>query len=216
MNKRENRFEAYQQAKLQSREKLITDYLRYLKTTRVRFTYVTDLAAMVATHIAQKENGKCNKATLLRNKKYKALLLTFMASHLGGGTQNINELTVTDEKAKALLTTAQLDAANLRREVERLKAYISILEQGASEKNTAAIGQSDTPQLTNDLKENQLKYVRTCQALHAVLRHLESSISVDPARKAIIDLSRLRKNVIVDADLASPFIDWLNANQGIG
>ncbi|MGA4275684.1 hypothetical protein ACI2VH_02380 [Ralstonia nicotianae] len=215
MAKQRNTFEGYQQAKQERREQLIQQYLEQLRTSRVKFAHVTGLAEMVAAHIGHQEQQPCNKSTLLRNKRYKALLLTFMAAHLGTGAKTLRLSAVTDDKAKALVTTAQLETANLKREVERLKAYIAFLEK-SSNGNTPALTQrqleAEETHTKQSLHETQLKYTRTCQALLTVLRHLDRTISADPDRQQIIDLSRLRNNVVVDAQIAGAFFEWLRAN----
>jgi hypothetical protein len=218
MPKSRNTFEGYQEAKQERREKLIVEYLEHLKTSRVKFQHVTGLAEMVATHITLQEQAQkpCNRATLLRNKRYKALLLTFMAAHLGGGTKNLKLKDVADEKAKSLVVTAQLEASNLRREVDRLKVYVAHLEKQQSGQPAIGAAQVNDEMAQQALHNARLDLTRTCQALFAVLRHFERSVSVDMERGRVIDMSRLRDNVLVDEPLAAPFIEWLRLNRGIG
>ncbi|WP_429563135.1 hypothetical protein [Paraburkholderia sp. MM6662-R1] len=219
MAKGRNTFERYQQARQERRERLIDQFLNQLQSSRVRFEHVTGLADMVAMHISHQEQHPCNKATLLRNKRYKALLLTFMAAHLGAGTKNLRLNDLTDDKSKALVTTAQLEAGNLRREVERLNAYIGYLEKrqaGEPPRDHPAHSSADVEKATRSLREAQLKHTRTCQALFAVLRHLSQALSADAEHQRIIDLSRLRNNVVVDAAIAGPFFEWLAANKDVG
>lgn len=219
MVKGRNTFEGYQQAKQERRERLIVQYLEQLRSSRVKFQHVTGLADMVATHIAHQEQHPCNKATLLRNKRYKALLLTFMAAHLGPGTKSLRLKDVSDDKSKALVMTAQLESSNLQREVERLKAYIGYLEKtlcGKSLSSSPAHSSEDVKKVIRSRDEAQFMYTRTCQALLAVLSHLRQTLSTDPERQQIIDLSRLRNNVIVDAGTAGPFFEWLAANRDLG
>lgn len=211
MAKARNTFEGYQQAKQKRREQLMVEYLEQLKTSRVKFQHVTGLAEMVATHISHQEQKPCNRATLLRNNRYKALLLTFMAAHLGGGTKNLKLKDVVDEKAKSLVVTSQLEASNLRREVDRLKVYVAHLEkQPATLPSPVADGRAQ-----QEVRDVQLKLTRTCQALFAVLRHFDKMVSVDMEREVVLDMSRLRNNVLVDATLAAPFVEWLRLNSDI-
>lgn len=215
MPKRKNTFEGYQQAKQERREKLVIEYLEQLKTSRVKFQHVTGLAEMVATHLTHQEQRPCNRATLLRNKRYKALLLTFMAAHLGGGTKNLKLKSVADEKAKSLVVTAELEASNLKREVERLKVYIAHLEQHQTEQPALKVPPLERRANCQELHEAQLNLTRTCQALFAILRHFERTVSVDTDRGQVLDMSRLRNNVIVDSALATPFVEWLRRNKDI-
>ena len=219
MTKGRNTFEAYQQAKQAGREKAIVQYLEQLATSRVKFKHVTGLAEMVAIHITQSEQRPCNKATLLRNNRYKALLLTFMAAHLGAGTKSLRFRDIGDDKSKSLVATAQLEAANLRREVERLKRYVTQLDEKVSAPRNAGAqdgADTETEKLQETLRETQLKHTRTCQALFSLLNHFSQTVSADVEQQRILDLSRLRNNVIVDSAKAAPFFEWLAANRGIG
>jgi len=219
VTKGRNTFEAYQQAKQAGREKAIVQYLEQLATSRVKFKHVTGLAEMVAIHITQSEQRPCNKATLLRNNRYKALLLTFMAAHLGAGTKSLRFRDIGDDKSKSLVATAQLEAANLRREVERLKRYVTQLDEKVSAPRNAGAqdgADTETEKLQETLRETQLKHTRTCQALFSLLNHFSQTVSADVEQQRILDLSRLRNNVIVDSAKAAPFFEWLAANRGIG
>ena len=216
---RQDTFEGYQQAKQEGREKLIIQYLEQLATSRVKFKHVTGLADMVAIHITQSEHRPCNKATLLRNDRYKALLLSFMAAHLGAGTKSLRFRDLGDDKSKAQVVTAQLEAANLRRDVERLKGYVTHLEGNKDAPRIKGSEKDRVSELANmqqSLRETHLKHTRTCQALLALLNHFSQTVSVDVQQQRIVDLSRLRNNVIVDSSKAAPFFEWLAANKGVG
>lgn len=215
MAKARNRFEGYQQAKQERRERLIVDYLEQLKTSRVKFNHVTGLAEMVATHISYQEQKPCHRATLLRNDRYKALLLTFMAAHLGGGTKSLRLKDVADEVAKSLVVTSQLEASNLRREVDRLKAYVAHLEMQQSGRRATQSPPVDESSTQQEVRDVRLKLTRTCQALWAVLHHFDNMVSVEMEREVVLDMSRLRNNVLVDTTLAAPFVEWLRLNRDI-
>lgn len=214
MPKATNTFDGYQQANQERREFLVTQYLEQLRASRVKFPHVTSLAEMVATHVAHQEQKPCNKATLLRNNRYKALLLTFMAVHLGAGTKSLKLKDVTDAKAKALVTTAQLEVSNLKRESERLKTYIAYLEKHQSSVSPGTVA-DESEQMRNTLHDIQLKYTRTCQSLYKLLQHFGKTVCVDPDHQQILDMSRLRNNVVVEAVTATPFFEWLHLNSNV-
>lgn len=44
---------------------------------------------------------------------------------------------------------------------------------------------------------------------------LGSGLAVNMQWEQILDMSRLRNNVIVDAALAAPFVEWLRLNKDI-
>ena len=215
MKKGRNTFKKYQAAKQDSRAQLIERHLKFLGTTRIKFPHVTGLAEMVAMHVSQQEEQPCNKSTLLRNKRYKSLLLSFMSRHLGNGIQAVKVSEIDDERAKILVLSTQLEATNLRREIERLKTYVSYLESHQSE-STQPQPIPDNADLHKLIHEIRLKYVRTCQALQHVLQHHEKSLAIHTSKRQILDMSRLRNNVVVDTDLAEPFFLWLDENSGIG
>ena len=221
--KGKNTFENFQEEKQKRREDYIVAFLDSLKSSRVKFPHVTALAEMVAKHIAQIENGPCNKATLLRNNRYKVLLLTFIACQLAGGTKNIHARYITDDKAKALLASAQLHANNYRRENERLKTHVAALMGNDAAGHPVgllaprALTSSNTvgTDLSIQLQDTHMKYVRTCQALHAVLKHMSGMLESIPAKHQIVDLSRRVNSIIVDESFAMPYFEWLENNQGI-
>jgi hypothetical protein len=216
MKRGRSTFEAFQEAKQVRRESFIRDYLEMLAASRVRFKYVTDLSQMVALHIAERESGRCNKSTLLRNKRYKALLLNYMVHRLPGGTKNVEARGISEEKAKALLVTAQLDVANFRREAERLRAHISLLERGATNVKILPPKDQIESDLDGRLHSTHLKYTRTCQALYALLKHMESKGFSFIEDHCMVDKSRMRNNILVDSDIAAPFFEWLGSNRDLG
>lgn len=213
-----NHFDKYQQEKQDGRGVLIAEFLDYLRTSRVKHEYVTDLADMVAKHIEIQQGKPCNKATLLRNPKYKAPLLSFMAETKSAGTKGLKVKKIEDPEVQAMVLTAQVDSSNLKRDNDRLRAYVTHLEDLVAE----ASGKLPLlPSVSPDeaklkLEQAQILYAKACQSLQLVIRHLNSIVSVDVSSRRIIDMTRTRGNIIVDSDIADSFFDWLEANKGIG
>lgn len=212
-----NRFSAWQDANQVRRESIIGDYLSFLAKTRVKVRNCTDLADLVARHISQVEGKPCNKSTLLRNVRYKAKLLSYQARCLAPGTNSVNARSVTDGTAKALVTDAQLESGNLRRELERLKIYTTSLEEQLDRLQSqgrifpiAVAGEKAGPPLS----EYEFRFIRTCQALRSLLSHLNLIVQVDPDNRRILDMSKRRNNVIVGEEAAGPFCDWLESQGG--
>lgn len=208
-----NTFKDYQEKKQKRREQLIIDYLAALKKSRATFKYVTDLAAHVAAHIAREEQGECNRATLLRNTRYKALLLSYMASTMSGGTKSIAGATLATPDAKALVIERDLIISNLRRELERLSRYCEQLEAKLDAKGPGTV--STVPQavmVANVTAEADYKYrfVRTCQALQLVLDYLPGQFRIDPNEVLLRDsLKKRGNNIVVQAENFRPFVEWL-------
>ncbi|MDC0447314.1 hypothetical protein OAL99_05440 [Gammaproteobacteria bacterium] len=213
-----NRFEAFQNEKQASRELLIRDFLSYLKTSRTRHLHVTALSEFVAKHISMREGKPCNRATLLRNPRYKSMLLSHMADNFVAGTKRIAVKDIADPKAQALTLTLQVETSNLKRDNDRLRLYVAQLESAVActDKQVLALTASTPDALQKELDQAQIRYARACQSLQLVIKHLNSVVSVDMNSRQIVDLTKRVNNVIVNSDIASGFFDWLDANRGIG
>ncbi len=199
------------------RRNRFVEYLDFLAKTRVKVRNPTDLADLVAKHITQVEGKPCNKSTLLRNTRYKAKLLTHQVRSLAPGTKTLNSRTVTDPTAKVLITSAQLESGNLKRELERLKIYVTSLEEQVDQLQSQGRqlpSPADIVGSTTRLPDYEFQFVRTCQALRSLLSHLNIVVQVDLSSQRILDISKRRDNVIVDKDVAGPFFDWLAAQRG--
>lgn len=211
--KGKNPFAGWQQAKQERREALVREFLAYMKKKRMRCEYITDLADMVAKHIGEQEGTSCNRATLLRNKRYKALLLSYMAHSLAEGTDAIDRRSLKDPKAGALVLAAEVGAENLRREVVRLKAYISELEAAKTKPEPRRVGKASADEAVDDLRR---RHVLTCQALLAVLKHFDGLLRSDADAKRVMDVSARPHKVVVDEKLATPFFEWMHLNRDVG
>lgn len=208
--KKINTFESYQAEKQDRREQLIRDYLGFLTESKVSFKHVTGLAVMVSKHVAKHDkSGKCDKSTLLRNPRYKSLLISHIVDSRVG-TKRLAQRGIKDDAARAAVATAQLQAANLRREVARLKAYVESLEKTAVALPASHSEPSkELERVKADLHLGGIKFARTCQTLYKVLKQMDRVLLLDPEQRRILDLSKTRNNVVVGADLADPFFDWL-------
>jgi hypothetical protein len=219
VTKRRNTFAESQEADQSARQQLIKDYLAYLASTRVKTEFVTDLAKLVAGHLTEVQGEPCSPSTLLRNMRYKGLLLSYMASRQPGGLKNATpgaqQMSVAGE---VVVFNAQLETANVKRELDRLKIYTTDLEQQLAEVSSTkapAIGHGKESEQAR-LGDMELSFVRTCQTLLALLSHLSVVVTVDVANRRILDASRRRNNVIVDADVAGPFFQWLSQQPDLG
>ncbi|MCC7543960.1 MAG: hypothetical protein IT506_00530 [Aquabacterium sp.] len=213
-----SRFAAWQEAKQVRRETIIDDYLGFLAKTRVKVRNPTDLADLVAKHISEVEGEPCNKATLLRNARYKAKILTYQARSLVPGAKALNPRAVTDPTAKVLITSAQLESGNLKRELERLNIYVTSLEEQVDQlqrQGRQLPGPPDSAGSGAPLSDHEFRFVRTCQALRSLLSHLNMVVQVDTSTQRILDMSKRRDNIIVDKEVAGPFFEWLASQGGL-
>lgn len=218
MTRAPSRFAAWQEANQIRRESTIDEYLAFLTKTRVKVRNPTDLADLVARHISQVEGKPCNKATLLRNVRYKARLLSFQAKSLGSGAKSLDPRTVKDPTAKALITGSQLESGNLKRELERLKVYVDSLEvqvdQLKGQRCQIPIpdgGMSPASQIS-DL---ELRFIYTCKAMMLLVSHFKLVVKLDARDQRILDMSKRRDNIIVDKEVAGPFFEWLASLSGV-
>lgn len=220
MSKR-NTFAAWQEKNVADREKAIAKYLSVLKRTKAKYQYVTNLAEAVAEHISQLEGKPCSSTTILRNKRYKAQLLSFLANQSGSSV--VPPEAITDDRAKAVLISLQLELRNIRDENERLKAYAQELD-GELDRLRGPLGvmrlsaKSDNGGGdNNEVERLQNDLASVCKALWLLLEHFKDIMSADYEAKRILDLSAFGdRNIVVDSRTAEPFFTWLRNNQGVG
>jgi len=213
MKKGKNTFAKWQEAAQSARETLIRGYLEYLVKTRVRTQYVTDLAELVAGHISEVEGRSCSRSTLLRNKRYAMLLHSYMAANMQRGVKRRGGGREPEPASAVAVLAADLSANNLKRELDRLKVYVETLESQLDHRPAVGVDRRALPasesMRSGRLDDHELRFVVTCQALRALVAHLNLVISVDTSAMRILDSSKRRNNVIVDTELARPFIEWL-------
>lgn len=208
-----NPFKGFQDKVVAEREQIVVRYLASLRKTRAKFEYVTDLAKAVAEQVELAEDKPCSFTTLLRNKRYKALLLNFMA--MRSGTDAIK---VTEPAAQALIHTVELELGNVRRDNERLRGYIADLEGRLSGPvSPPPHTQRPRPDSEDELSRLSNERALACKALWLILEHFKDLVSIDSDRKCVIDLSASkRRNVIVAPEIAQVFFEWLRENSMVG
>ncbi len=212
-NKRSaNPFSEYQDKVVAEREGIIVRYLGSLRKTRAKFEYITDLAKAVAEQVGMAEGAPCSFTTLLRNKRYKALLLNFMAMRSGTDTVQASEPAV-----QALIHTVELELGNIKRDNERLRAYIAELEARLGEQPLLPSSPTQRTDSADELPRLSNDKALACKALWLILEHFKDLVSIDVDRGCIIDMAASkRKNVVVEPEIARVYLEWVRANSMVG
>lgn len=207
-----NPFKGYQDKIVAEREEIIARYLGSLRKTRAKFEYITDLAKAVAEQVEMAEGAPCSFTTLLRNTRYKALLLSFMAMRSGTAAVQVSE-----PGAQALIHTVELELGNVKCDNERLRFYIADLETRLEERPVVPSLPIQKVESSEDLNKLSNEKGLVCKALWLVLEHFKDLVSIDLNRGCIIDLAASKhKNVIVEPETARVFLEWTRLNTGIG
>lgn len=207
-----NPFRGYQDKVVEEREQIVARYLASLRRTKAKFEYVTDLAKAVAEQVGLAEGKPCSFTTLLRNKRYKALLLNFMAMRSGTDTVQVSE-----PAAQALIYTVELELGNVKRDNERLRAYIADLEMRLNGPPILPASPAQCAGSADELVRLSNDKALVCKAFWLVLEHFKDFVTIDADRDCIIDLAASkRKNVIVEREIAHVFLDWVRANAWVG
>jgi hypothetical protein len=208
-----NPFSAYQERGQDQRDKLIKTFLNFLKAGRApaKFENVTQLADLVARHISAEQGEPCAKSTILRNRRYKEQLLLYLVN-AKNGSSSLDGRKINDPSAQVLLLQRDLMGENAKREIQRLKSYIKSLEDATSNQGPRTIA----PTLACELDATEAKLYATLQALFAIMRHFGPLLRADSDGAKILDATTIPARVVVDAELARPFFDWIDSNRDVG
>lgn len=213
-----NPFAQFQRKKVDTRLVKIESALEDLASNQREFSFITELAAELASRLSSAQDGACSMSTLLRNKAYREKLVAFMAKskarlapqNAGAGQEQIASLT-------HRLRAAELEASNLRAQAKRVTARCSGLEKKLA-------NQSDRPQkpqalstssiCKNPAGESTKELEMSLLALHLIMQNFEGLALADPVSETIVDLSKRSDNVIVPKEIAKSYMAWLKKGGG--
>lgn len=206
MNKKrkdENRFRDFQEKNQNDRVAIIELCLEELANKRSRYQYITDLAKDVSEYLSNEQKKPCSTSTLLRNRKYKAMLTSFFADQ---------ELTLV--KRKKINDAESHEITSVNQEIEklitknenlRLKKYIDHLLAASGE-----IVREDKKNNEGDrLRILERDFADVCQMTWTLLNRLNEIIALDVDANQIIDKSVLVNRVICGPTITTPFFNWL-------
>lgn len=207
-----NRFAAFQETRQRNREELIKRLLQDLRRDKVYFNFTTDLAGFVATHVSNAENQPCNRATLLRNNRYRSLLDEYPFTNFASKSSRISS-----KRTEVAKFSDDLVASNLRQKLARLETYCSTLEAKLAtqtvESEVKAKLDTNCPSTEPMVRES---LARTCQALLLILNYLPGQFTVDTTSGVLRDaIKRRGDDVVVGSLNFGPFIEWLQTQQKI-
>ncbi len=173
----------------------LTDELRLCARRKLEFKTVGILAAYLSDRL------KIHRTTLLRNAKYKGMLLTHLAGQPGVVSRTPDS---TNDPAilKAKLVTAKLAASNLREELALCKAQLERHANGPRHRSTV-----DTAEIA---------FADLAVVMVNLLHRFPDFLQLDKQRLELIDLSaKPSARVIVGKERITQFVRWLEQNQAL-
>ncbi|WP_139379423.1 hypothetical protein [Zoogloea sp. LCSB751] len=219
---KKNSFGAWQEQQMAAREALVVEFLAQSTKSKANYPGITALATAVAQHVSAIEGKSepCSATTILRNPRYKSQLTHYLANQRGA--KKISFEALPDERAKAIVTSLQLEVFNLRQDNERLQRYIEALDsemEALKPKLMVRQAESVNP-LSNDAEklrklENDLG--RTCLVVNKILERFPDILGVESNYNRIVDLS-IREGrparIVAEETEASPYFIWLRRQTG--
>ena len=171
---------------------LLTYELHLCRKRRLEFGRVGLLAAYVSDKI------EVHRTTLLRNAKYKAMLLAHLAGQPGVVARE-PDTTESPAILQAKLAAARLEASTLR---ERLRAVTSQLERAHSAAPGAATESAD------------VAFVNLAMGLTNLLVRLPDFLHLDFDKRELHDLSaRPSERIVAGPERIGAFCAWIEQNQ---
>lgn len=173
---------------------LLKDELRLCRKRKLEFQTVGLLAAYLADSL------KIHRTTLLRNSKYKALLLEHLAGQ-PGAVARAPDTTEDPALLQAKLAAAKLEASTLR---EQLRSIAARQERSTS---------SSRPASTDN---GNVAFANLAMAMAVVLARLPDFLSLDFDKRELHDLSsKPSERLLAGPDRIGGFCAWVEQNQAL-
>jgi hypothetical protein len=208
---RRDTFAADREKRQITREEFIGTCLKRISKSKISFDCIFHLAKFLAPQVNEALGTKCSPGTLLRNPRYRVLLSEHQLVHRPPGVGLLPETVVETPAGRAVLDRHKLELMNLRRENERLKAFIA--QRG--DQLMLPTKTQTSAQSSDSFQHFEERFVLTCQALRSLISHAGDVHSVvyrvNPDLKRIEAGRTSRPEVVVDRRLAEPFLDWLKS-----
>lgn len=174
---------------------VLTDELRLCAKRKLEFKTVGLLAAYLSDRL------KVHRTTLLRNVKYKGLLLAHLAGQ-PGIVSRTPDSTRDPAILQAKLATAKLSTSNLREELAACRAQ---LERYASR-----------PRHSGPVDAADIAFGDLAMVMVNVLHRFPDFVQLDMQRLELVDLSaKPSARTIAGKDRVAHFVRWLEQNQAL-
>ncbi len=189
-----NSFGPWQERQMSAREALIKEFLAQCRKSKANYPGMTALAVAVAQHVSHIEEKPepCSSTTILRNPRYKSLLTHYLANQRGA--KHISPEALPDDRAKAIVTSLQLEVLNLRQDNERLQRYIETLDKEMEDVKPRLLAAQIEPvdSISDDqekIKQLENDLGRTCMSVTKILERFPDILSAENDYNRIVDLS---------------------------
>lgn len=174
-------------------EPLLVHELQLCRKRKLEFKTIGLLAAYLSDRL------KVHRTTLLRNIKYKALLIEHLAGQPGAASR-APDSTQDPNILRVKLTAARAEASNLREDLKRATARLERLERGWTE----GAGKID------------VDYANLAMVLVQLISRFDEFLALNMGKRELVDLSAKPSNrVIAGPERLSVFVSWLEQNQGL-
>jgi len=173
----------------------LNDELRLCAKRKLEFKSVGLLASYLSDRL------KVHRTTLLRNIKYKGILLTHLAGQPGIVSRTPD---VTSDPAilQAKLIAAKLEVSKLREDLAFCKAQLDRL--------------TTSPRATLTVDASHVAYADLAMVMVNVLHRFPDFVRLDREKLELIDLSaKPSARVVAARERLAQFVHWLELNQAL-
>lgn len=169
--------------------------LQLCKKRKLEFRTV----GLLAAYMGEKLNT--HRTTLLRNPKYKCLLLDHLAGQ-PGVVARTPDSTTDPAVLQAKLVAAKIEASNARQLLAHTKAQLERLQSSGTMSTTG--------------NDSQVAFADLAMVMVSLLHRFPDFIQLNKQRREIIDLSaKPSDRLVAGKERLSAFITWLEVNQAL-
>lgn len=174
---------------------LLTHELQLCRKRKLEFKTPGLLAAYLADRL------KVHRTTLLRNVKYKGLLLTHMAGQ-PGVVSRTPDTTLDPAILRAKLAAAKVEASNLNAQLSHANAQLEQLHRGLP---------------PSDARDGDaVAFSNLAMVVVSLLHRFPDYMQLDRQRRELVDLSaKPSERLIAGKERVGQFIEWMEQHQSL-